>query len=95
MAQLVIIPRVIQRIDMRANMYRHEQRVIRHLVSTGALGAGGIITAVLIHQVGHAVTLRRKRPPPPTRNDVKDSLTKWNQCSECEEAWTLVEMYHV
>ena len=32
---------------------------------------------------------------PGRASDVKDSLTKWKQCSVCEEAWTLVEMYHV
>ena len=27
--------------------------------------------------------------------DLKNFLTDWNRCSRCEEAWTLMEMYHV
>jgi hypothetical protein len=38
---------------------------------------------------------KRRDRDPRRASDVKDSLTQWNQSSVCEEAWTLVEMYHV
>ncbi len=59
--QLVVVPGVAQRIDMRADMQRQQDRVLGDLEATGAAGAGGIVAAVAVHEMQHARALRRDR----------------------------------
>jgi hypothetical protein len=61
--ELVIIPGMAESIDVSSRMDGHEQRVVGNLISAGTVRAGGIIAAVLIHEMNYAHAMRRRWRP--------------------------------
>src|SRR4051794_9813869 len=59
--ELIVVPRVTQCIDVRANMSGHQQRILGELKPAGTPRARRVVASGTTHEVLHARTMRRKR----------------------------------